>query len=452
MRGFLKVVAVGWLILATGISAPSLANEPADLEELGARIVEEPSVGDLVAYAYQTNPMIQAARLGWRATVEKYRVTTAYPDPQLMVTYFPEPIETRLGPQDWNATLSQMIPFPGKLSKAGALVQADARVARLGLDKAVRDVTVQIRESVHELLYVRAAKKVVAGNRGLLDHLRKVAETSHAEDRAAFVDVVKAQSQVAQLAYDGLLLEELEQTELAKLNALLNRPPDERIGPFVDQALGPLVYELDQIYRLAEGSQEEILMAETRVDKAWAKVDLAQFQNLPDFKLGVFYAGIGDPDVPVDPQDAGRDAVGIQAGVTIPLWFGKSRSRVDGARAEAERARAVKVARVNETRAKIRALYFRLRNAGRLVTLYRDELLPQAARSLEIAETWYREGEGSFSDFVETQAVWYNFQLSLARARADYGKFLARLERLVGRSLTDREEEPGTLGPGEEQG
>ena len=66
--------------------------------------------------------------------MENYRVTTGYPDPQLMVTWFPEPIETRLGPQDWNAQISQMIPFPGKLSKAGELVAAEARIARLKLD------------------------------------------------------------------------------------------------------------------------------------------------------------------------------------------------------------------------------------------------------------------------------------------------------------------------------
>ncbi|MHB8763559.1 MAG: TolC family protein, partial [Deferrisomatales bacterium] len=118
--------------------------------------------------------------------------------------------------------------------------------------------------------------------------------------------------------------------------------------------------------------------------------------------------------------------------------------RVEAARAEADRARAVLGARRNDTRAQVRSLFFRLRNAERLVGLYRDELLPQALRSLEIAETWYREGQGSFSDFVETQATAYNFQLSLARARADHGKFLAKLERLAGRDLTRRDDAGST--------
>jgi outer membrane protein TolC len=68
--------------------------------------------------------------------------------------------------------------------------------------------------------------------------------------------------------------------------------------------------------------------------------------------------------------------------------------------------------------------------------------------AMEIAETWYREGEASFSDFVETQSVYYNFQLSLARASADYGKVLATLEQLVGQTITKVSREKGAKARG----
>ncbi len=437
-------LAVGLLLGLVGAACrAAVAAGPPPLETgaLEERIAAGPRVADLLAFAYQHNPTIEAARHAWQAKVEGYRVGTGYPDPQLMVTYFPEPIETRLGPQDWNATLSQQIPFPGKLSKAGELAEADARMAKLALDKAVREVVVAIRESAFELAYLRDAKRVVAHTQELLDHMRKLAESAYGDDRAAFVDVAKAQSQVAQVRYDALLLEELQETERAQLNALLNRAPSAPIGSLAEEPLPTLAYSLEEIYPLARDSQEEIRMAEVQVDKARSRVDLAGYDNLPDFRVGLFYAGIGDhPDVPpaMRPDDAGRDAVGIQAGLSIPLWFGKNRGRSAGARAELETAKALRTAQVNDTSAKIRALYFRLKNAERLVSLYRDELLPQAARALEVAETWFREGEGSFSDFVETESAYYNFQLSLARARADYGKCLARLERVAGANLTRR--------------
>jgi outer membrane protein TolC len=352
--------------------------------------------------------------------------------------YFPEPIETRLGPQDWTANFSQQIPFPGKLSKAGELIQADARIARFNLDKTVRDIVVSIHESFYELMYIRKARQVVDQNIQLLDHLRKISETAYAEDRTNFFDVVKAQSQTGQLRYDLILLEDLEKTEITRLNGLLNRAPDAEFGQLEAKALQPLAYRLKELYRLAEVNQEEIRMAETQVEKADAAIELAKYEILPEFKLGLFYSSIGEPDVAIPPPDAGRDALGVQFGVSVPLWFGKNKGRMGRARAELKKAEAAKKALVNKTTTKIRELFFRLENAHRIMELYGKELLPQAAQSMEIAETWFREGESSFSDFIETQAVWYNFQLAYARAQADYGKYLARLENLVGYSLTKR--------------
>jgi outer membrane protein TolC len=141
--------------------------------------------------------------------------------------------------------------------------------------------------------------------------------------------------------------------------------------------------------------------------------------------------------------------VGIQFGLSLPLWFDKNAGRLQEARAEEQKALSLKAAQINQANAQIRNLYFRLKNSERLILLYRDQLLPQAARAMTVAETWFREKQGSFSDFLETESVYYNFQLSLARAKADYGKYLAQIERLCGPSLTRRMEGRDARGPEE---
>ena len=401
---------------------------------------EKMKIGDMLRYAYENNPSIQAARQGWKAVLENYRVATGYPDPQIMVTYFPQPIETRLGPQDWNASIFQTIPFPGKLRTAGDMVKADVRIARLNLDKTIRNITTSILESFYELGYIREAKRIADKNSELLKLLRKTGETAYTQNRAAFADIVKAQSQTAQLRYDSLLLNELEQTESTRLNGFLNRSPDAPIGLMELAPFQPVVYKLENIYRLAEEGQEEIRIAAIKEEKAKLKAELARYQNLPHFKMGLFYASIGNPDYATMPDEPGRDAIGIQFGMTIPLWLGKNSGRKQSALAATEKAKALKTARIIETRTKIRNLFFRLQNAQRLIVLYQDEMLPQAVNAMETAETWFREGEGSFTDFVETQSALYNFELSLARAYADYGKHLSRLEKLCGQRLTVKEE------------
>jgi outer membrane protein TolC len=181
--------------------------------------------------------------------------------------------------------------------------------------------------------------------------------------------------------------------------------------------------------------QEDILMAEEKVHKSEQAMQLTRFETLPSFKLGLFYAGIGDPDVPNPPPDAGDDAVGVQFGMNIPLWSGKNKSRTAQALAEKQKAQAEKIDTANRVKAGISRLWFKLENAERLITLYEKDLLPQAVSSVQTAETWFKQGQGSFADFLEIQATAYNFQLSLTRAKADYAKTLVLLEQAAGAVL-----------------
>jgi outer membrane protein TolC len=390
------------------------------------------SLDQMLAYATGNNPSIQVEIEKWRAVVEKYRVSTAYPDPQFMVTWFPRPIETRLGPQDWNATLSQMIPFPGKLSMSGEIVKIEAGMAKLATDGRVRAIRAQVTRSFHELLYIQKARDIASKNAILLAQLRQMAEAAHADDRTALMDVVKAQSQGGQLQYDILLLEELELTEKTTLNGLLNRPPDAGLGELLEVQMLPLTCPLTTLYELSDSNQEGIRISDLKVEKAKLDVTLSEYSSKPDFKLGLFYAAIGQPDVASPPRDAGDDAVGIQFGINIPLWSGKNQGRIHMARAGIARQKAMKLQAVNQTHSTIRSFYFKLSNSTRLITLYREDLLPQALKALTLSQEWFRQDLGSFSDVLEAQAAAYNFQLSLARARADYGGTLAELERLVG--------------------
>jgi outer membrane protein TolC len=396
----------------------------------------EISISKLSAYAFENNPEIHAAKQDWTATLEKYRVVTGYPDPQISVTYYPRPIETRVGPKDWNASVSQMIPFPGKLSKAGEIVEADAAISKLKMDKLVRDINTSITQSYHELLYIQEARKVAQQNANLLDKLRKLNENKDFSSETVFSDLMKYQTQIAQLSYDIILFDELELTEITKLNGLLNRPPHKALGQAKQVEIRPLLYSLEELYELAISNREEIMEAEAEIKKARLEMDLAGYENLPEFQVGFFYAGIGEPDDALSSKDVREDAYGVQFGMSVPLWFKKNTGRTASARASVQKTKAMKSNLVNQTYTQVRTIYFKLTNAERLITLYEDKILPQALESVHEAETSFREGRGSLSDFAETQKAAYTFQLSLIRARTDYGKNIAALEQIVGVSLT----------------
>ena len=410
------------------------ADEPDVLE---ARIAGSPSLRDLLSLVYQSSPVVKEAKASWRVAIEKYRVETGYPDPLLTTTYWPSDPSRNWGNKRFETELLQIIPFPGKLAAAGRVAETESDMARLELDRTVRDLAVKVRESYYELQYIREAVRIADHNRLALEHIRKIGETAYTQNRTALYDILKAQSQSGQVQYDMLLLEELERTEITRLNALMNRLPEAVIGPLQDEPLTPLVYGLNDIYTLAETHREEIRVAAAGADKSRAEADVASFQNLPEFIVGFKY----EYDAPDSPDASANNMYGIQFGMTLPIWWNKNAGRREAARAGTEKAAARINVQINEARAMIRETFFRLKNADRLITLYRDQLLPQATKAMETAEIWNREGQGSLTDFVETEAVWYNFQLALARSRADYGKYLAKLEGIVGINLTRKPED-----------
>ena len=436
---FLKTVILAALIL---YSAPAFSGEKS-MDMLEQRLKEGPGLSDLMAYAYETSPMIQAGRAAWQESLERYRVDTAYPDPEVLLTYWPQSLANDLDKKKFEAMIAQTIPFPGKLSAQGEAVKAEAAVNRFDLDRTVREVIIGIRESFHELLYIRDALKIAKNNQALLEQIRTISETAYAGNRSALIDVMKAQSQSAQSGYDEILLKELEHTETARLNALLSRSPEAPLGPLTAESYRPVLFPLEDIFFLSEKNREENKMAGAEIKKSEAMAKVARFETFPEFKLGLLY----ESSQPEDRSAPSEDMYGVQFGMTLPIRFDKNSGRVEAAKAALEKTKAMAQSRVNETRALVRENYFRMQNAERLVFLYRDKLVPEAAKAVERADVWNRQNQGSITDYLETQSVWYNFQLALARAKADYGKFLARLEGLAGQSLTKKDEAAAPVAP-----
>ena len=437
----MKKIIASLILFCLSILLPfnsfSFADSKEELTKIEKRFEEDLFLSDLLKYAYGSNPSIRASKESWQIFIETYHIGKSYPDPQLMTTYFPSPIETRLGPQDWNLTLSQAIPFPGRLTQKGKVLEADTKISKLKLDKTISNILTSLSASFYELIYIQKAIGIAKANFNLNRELVKISENGYAQDKALFYDISKAQAQTAQIQYDILLLEELEITEKTKINTILNRDPGAAFGKARELVFRDVVYTLDEIYDLSMTQQENILIADEKVRKFEEAVKLSRYESLPSFKLGLFYAAIGDPDVPNRPKNAGDDAFGVQFGLNLPLWFGKNKSKTSKALAAKRKATADKAVIKNKIKAQISRLWFKLQNSKRLITLYEKELIPQSLKSVQTAESWYREGEGSFSDFLEVQATAYNFQLSLTRAKTDYQKTLVKLEQLTG-SVLDR--------------
>jgi outer membrane protein TolC len=422
------------LVITIGGAAAGADEDTPPADELASSL----DLGRLIAVAFKNNPRLKAARLQWAAVVEKYPQAVAYEDPVLGYSHFIESVETKVGPQEQRFSISQRIPFPGKLSLKGDIVAREAQIAKLEFEQATRDLIVELKDAYYELLYLTRAIEITKQNKELAEHLAKIGTTDYAVDGTTLNDVFQAQSQLAQLSYDLILLTEFKEAEITRINAILNRPPEARLGKPGEVGYVPFKYSLEELYQLALANQQELGISELEVEKSQKALSLAKLEYLPNFKLGFSYIDVGEAEpnsMGSLPDDSGQDAYTIDFGITIPLWFGKNRSRVAEAKRKYEAAIYRKKDRENKTFSAIKMLYFKLQNSERLIRLYQESLIPQAEQSLETAETWYKEKHGSFSGLLETRSVWLNFNLAQARALSDYYQRIAQLEKLVGVSL-----------------
>ena len=438
-------VSFTWLfLLAFWALFPVESRAQKEAEPLSTEALPEPAIAalakgfdlpTLIRLAVERNPKLKVVRANWQATIERYPQVTALPDPMLMYSYFVRSVETRVGPQRHRIGFSQSFPYPGTLDAAGRVTLKTIEIQRVKYEQAVRDLIVDLKLAYHELVYLQRARQITEQNQQLLDHILKIANTRYAANEATLNDVLKAQSQLVQLSYDLILLQELEEVERGNLNALLSVPPATPLGSPAPIAYTALEIPVADLERQALAQRQELQIADLMIQKAAEAIELAILKTKPMFKLELMTVETGEALMP-DALDSGKNPISMGVGISIPWSSSKNRSQIQ--ESKLNRSAAVENKRLMEDLmlANLKRVYFRLENARRLVDLYENSLIPQAEQAMEVAETWHQEGTKSIAGFLETQSVWLNFNLARLRAITDYQQNLARLERLIGGSIS----------------
>ena len=396
--------------------------------------VPQTSLKQLIKIAIDRNATLKSKRLTWKILIQKYPQAIALNDPTLNYSESLFPIETRLGSIDRVISLNQKLPYPGKLALRGAVVKQEIKIAKIRYDQASRDLVIKLKKAFHELIYLENALNISLKNKTIIEKITHIATHDYARDVSTLNDVAKAQSQVAQVAYDVQLLKELRTTEKTRINTLLNRHPEYhfKLNTFVHRP-AKLPHRLSHLYRWA-ATTEEIKIASLGIDKTTLQRQLARYAHLPDFNVGLRYTQIGSTGIKNLSND-GDDALSLNIGINIPLNVNKNNAIKEQARLTQRKLIEERKALIYRLRNQVKGLYFKLNNSHRLITLYADNLIPQANRAMQIAERQYRDNKGSISNYLTTQSTGLNFQLAYYRALADYAKNIAEMERLTGRTL-----------------
>ncbi len=396
---------------------------------------ENSGLNAYLAYAAQHNPGLEGAFNRWKAAVERIPQKKSLPDPRLTYRYYISEIETRVGPMRQTLGLSQTFPWLGKLELHGDVAAELAKAQRLRFEAARLKLFYEVKNAYCEYYYLWRSIAIVKENLQLVQRMEQVARTRYKTATTSHPDVIRAQVEIGKLEDRLKSLQHLRKPIMAKLNAALNRPPATELPWATELPQEQVSFTDEQMLTWASESNPELKAMDAETAAARYRTELAKKNYYPDVTLGVDYTDIGNSTGGRNPSDDGKDALAVMASINLPIWYNKLSAGVREARYRHWAATLNRHQRANDLNSTLRLALYHFHDAQRKVGLYRDTLLPKATESVVVSETAFRTGKASFTDLLDTQRLFLEFELAAERALANRAQRLAELEMLVGKPI-----------------
>lgn len=430
---------------AAGVGGRVRAADSAELSASERVVASLPdaTLRGLVAQVLERNPRIAAAEARARAARLQAPQARALPDPMLAATAYVSSPETRVGPQTIMGTLSQKLPWFGKLGLREKAAVEHAEALRADVEAQRLDLVTETRRLYYEIGFLDAWTKVVAADRSTLDHYEELARTRYASGVGIEQAVVKIQAEITKDDTRLLDIADRRAAVVAALNALRDQPQSTQITPLALPDFGEVAADRAVLRERALALRPEMARADSEIARADTQVALARKEYKPDLTLGATYTRVGprgDPaGIAAPPPDNGKDVFAISASINLPIHRAKLKAGVEEAaelRSAADEGKRTVVTGIDRA---LGELTERVALTWKQLRLLRDVLAVQADQSLSSAEAGYSAGTLGSLDLLDAERVLLDVRTAVERTRADYAIAVARLEGAVGEPVLTTE-------------
>jgi outer membrane protein, heavy metal efflux system len=389
------------------------------------------TLDELVLEALEKNPEILAARRKFDAATKRPSQVSTLPEPKFSFTNLGvgHPASALNG-SDFayvGVGVSQEFPFPGKLSLMKQVAKKEADSERQMVLETELRVVSRLKRAYYDLYYSHKAIEIVEKNRELLDKFTKIAEAKYRVGSGIQQDVLKAQVEISTLMQRLEMLGQQKASLSAFVNSLLDRPVSTELGTPAQVNKSQLNRPLEELLRVAQENAPRIRSRQEMLDSGAFALNLARKEYMPDFGGSFQYQKTGSlyPDYYMATLE-----------VKVPLYFWrKQRLGVEEAATRLVEMRHEYRMTSQEISFGVKDQFLMAKTSERLLAMYEQGVIPQAAASLESALAGYQTGKVDFLTLINNLTVLLNFEMDYYRELSNQQKAVARLEEFVGVKL-----------------
>jgi len=373
------------------------------------------------------NRSVESARQAWRAAGARARQSGILDDPSVTMNLAPLSIGSSTARFGWDATVSQRLPWPGKLGLDEAAARAEADAARSDFEASRRELALTASLLFDDYFVAVWSIEINAHHVALMRSMQAAATAQYETGRGSAQDPLQAEFELTHMEHDTVILASQRDVTVAQMNELLHRAPEALLPPPPRELSVPASSDAGGAARLEAEAVEQrpdVAAARAHARAERARADRGSRESFPDFTVSTSYSSMWDA-----PEH--RWMVGL--GVNLPVQAGRRGAMVE--EADAMRARyEAEVARLSDAaRTQVVVAVKRLEEAGHVLVLMDQHLLPVARDEVDAARAAFTASQTPFVAVVDAEKNLRGVELDRQMALADCDRRRAELDGALGR-------------------
>ena len=392
----------------------------------------------LVDEAIQNNPEILAAKKRWEVFKEKVPQASALEDPMFGFGIVNLPTNFSFRDEDMTMkefSLSQKFPFPGKRPLMREMAEKEAEAVYAEIQGKVHQVIKDVKTAYYQLSHIYRTTEVTQRNKEILENFAKIAETRYAVGEGIQQDVLKAHIEVSKMVDELIMLGQKKRALEAKLNSLLNRPPETPMGIPEEVVFKKCPFTIEELQKMALEMNPTLKGMKKMIEAKEKAYALAKKEYYPDFNFRFAY---GQRDN--GPDMKRRDMLTGMLEINIPIFYKSKQDRkVAETKADIMTTEAQYRAMKNEIFFMVTDMQSMIEEGERKLELYKTGIIPQASLQINSAMSAYRVNKADFMTLLDSQMTLYKYELEYHLALTEYEKSMANLGAAIGKRFSKEE-------------
>lgn len=380
-------------------------------------------LGEVLQQALERNPKIKSVGLEAQALSFRIPQERSLPDPMVSFSLknmgFPEFTLGREVMSGIGLSFSQAIPFPGKLRLKGEIAEKAFEQKQEVRNSVVLNVLKEVKTAYFELYALHKSIAILLEQKALLQKALELTETKYAVGNGVQADVLKAKVEISKIEEMITPMTEMITSLNARINLLLDFPPDRPLGTPQDPEVENLPVSLEDIKKAAEASSPMIREASLMVDEGGKMVALARKELSPNFVVGGGWEFKGSLPSMYE----------VMVGLEIPLYRKTKQSKMlEESLSRLDSSKSGLASTKNDVTFMVTEDFLKARSAESLIRLYKDKIIPQASLTVESSLASYQVNKTDFLALLNDINTYFSYQMAYYRELSELWSSIARLE------------------------